>query len=238
MKKIILMCSLFLSTTTFALDCDIPPHYIFIATKNTYPSSVFWLSGQSDSPVKNIQLKSAKDSNLLKIIPKNLLEPHILLQSDHPLKIGQSYAIKTPASSDIQIYARDFQTKIQNNPPKHLLKWVAMPHFLQTKFVRDTAFGAYGSVSFKLKTNWETNDYLINVKISKNANFSQYQTFLENPFTDQSGTTKIQVGFDLCSNANDFVFQPNQTFYAKFDLVTHDGKVLIWHQAPIKFTTR
>lgn len=254
MKAVLGMILGLCTTGAWATMCG--PHPLYDShtmDMNVYPDSVLWLEFNPDltSPKWNpqdLQLRTeGKRSMGVRVQPayaKGLLR----LQPEKPLMPTQTYHLTSPIPLKSIMFgaagkkARPSEqvvktTQLYNTfsvlPATKLPKpaWVSYPK-LQEVSISQTTLGEIRTIRWHLQTNLHEKDHYVYIRLAKKADFSDEKGFFTRLWMPQT----MSVTYGDCRPAKDaFYFQFGETIWAKFDLIGHDGDIVPWQGAPMKF---
>ena len=236
------------------------PRYLYelhVFTQNVYPDSVFWLKvypGRETDQlnVRNMQFQQLGQRGtgyktvthypygIMQLRPKKPLQEGLryTFTSKTPLEKLQYQADKGVTKSvdtswvDKTLRGNTFTVSPAVKLPLPI--WEQYPELYGVRYSDSTA-GQDKIIEWKLKTNLQSNDYLVYTHLARQADFSDAQGFL-NFIT--GGSTLI-IGYDACKLPKEkFDFQFGETIWAKFDLISHNGVIVPWQGEPMKFELR
>ena len=236
MKQYMLgMALLGISVSAWSLSCTPTPAFALTHTGNVYPDSVFWL--QSSLPpsyaaigMADVQLQLAgKQGPMLRMWPQSIAG-YSGLQAKTKLQAGGAYQVVLkdksretyPGLSDI---ANGFTVKSQTANLD--LAWREPPKLIKVGH-NTGSWGDSGNALWSLQTTRPLQDYLVVIRLAPERDMAAAKTFIVNPVALQ-GQDVVGVSFGPCQyGPKAYVFAKNSTGWAKFDLLSHDGKLIPW----------
>ncbi|NHB56829.1 hypothetical protein G9F32_02105 [Acinetobacter sp. 194] len=169
----------------------------------------------------------AKAPSIYRYFPKTRYTPN------------QEYQVTTKTNDFYQFNPDDYKFEIKTLPNLPKLKWIEKPHFLGYNITPENAqFDQSGELIFSFQTNQDPNDYLILIHATNITKLGNSNSFILSPYKDseskQSFKSYISFGYHMCQHLVNF--DENDQILLKFDLVSHDGKVIPWQDDPIKIS--
>ena len=226
--KGVFLSTIFIGNQCAALSCAMPTLPI-LSTTNVYEDSVFWVDYPHNvdrpdnfiiqSPKKIIRLISEQDTespNLYKLIPK------------YNLATNEQYNV-SPLKASVSKYFTPYSFKTSSGSFDRPLIWEIYPQLTQMIYEPNGVWGARGSMTFKFKTNMTSDDFLLKIQYTDDPSWKSVAHRIIKPLSGENNESYFNLGFNVCSNFYSVHFKPNQTIYIKFDLITHDGKILKWN---------
>ena len=236
------MALLAVSASAWSLSCTPKPAFEVLHTGNVYVDSVFWLQSsvpESQAPISVADLQLQLDGKAGAALQANpqKIAGYTGFQVQPQLQAGGAYQVvlkdkKRDNYAFLSDLANRFtvETKIVTNPD---LAWRESPKLIKVKHHSGT-WGDSGNVLWSLKTTRPLQDYLVVIQLAPERNMEKAQTFIVNPVSLQSQEV-VGVGFGPCQyGPESYVFSKNSTVWAKFDLLSHDGKLIPWQGKPQK----
>lgn len=240
MKIIILLISLsFLPIFGWASSCPINQYFTLIHTDNMYPNSSIWVN----KPYEVLPLIAISNHEKISLKVDTIKSTNEIYKykADQLFTPNKEYQIETKSNAFSQFNPNDytFEVKALTNLPS--LKWINKPQFIGYEITpANPQFSQSGQLNFSFKTNLNPKDYLILVHAVNITKFGDPQSFILNPSIDidlqDPLLSMIYFGYHQCENQ--LSFDENDEIWVKFDLVTHDGIIIAWQDAPVKFTIK
>ena len=240
------MALLAISASAWSLSCTPTPAFALKHTGNVYADSVFWLQSsvsESQAPISvaDVQLQqNGKAVAALQAYPQKI-SGYTGLQVQPKLQAGRAYQVvlkdkSRDAYSGLSELANRFTVETKTVTSLDLA-WRESPKLIKVKHHSGT-WGDSGNVLWSLKTTRPLQDYLVVIQLAPERNMEKAQTFIVNPVSLQ-GQEVVGVGFGPCQYGPEtYVFSKNSTVWAKFDLLSHDGKRIPWQSKPQKTRLR
>ena len=236
------MALLAISASAWSLSCTPTPAFALKHTGNVYADSVFWLQSsvsESQAPISvaDVQLQqNGKAVAALQAYPQKI-SGYTGLQVQPKLQAGRAYQVvlkdkSRDAYSGLSELANRFtvETKIVTSPD---LAWRERPKLIKVGH-RSGTWGDSGNVLWSLKTTRPLEDYFVVLQLAAKPDMANAKTFIVNPVSLQ-GQEVVAVSFGPCQyGPKAYVFTKNSTVWAKFDLLSHDGKRIPWQGEPQK----
>ena len=95
-------------------------------------------------------------------------------------------------------------------------------------------WGDSGNMLWSLQTTRPLQDYLVVIQLAAKPDMANAKTFIVNPVSLQ-GLDVVGVSFGPCQYGPEaYEFSKNSTVWARFDLLSHDGKRIPWQGKPQK----
>ena len=243
--------------TAWATSCGSRALYdLHVSWMNVYPDSVFWLEvsqlPQNDQlDVHSMQFQRLGQRGIgyktLTHYPYGIAQ----LRPKKPLQVGLQYTFtsKTPLEKlqyeykwqkgvietvDVGWVERTHKVNSFTVLPAVTLPlpaWVQYPKLYEVS-LGESMLGSVGDIRWKMQTTLDNRDYLVYVSLSRKADFSGAQGFLTAISYDQA----VNIGHEPCKLRKDyFDFKYDEIIWAKFDLISHNGVIVPWQGAPLRF---
>ena len=240
------MALLALSASAWSLSCTPTPAFTLKHTGNVYVDSVFWLQSSvpaSQAPISVADVQLQQDGKAVAALQAN--PPHITgytgLQVQPHLQAGGAYQVvlkdtSRDVYSGLSALANRFtvETKTVTSPD---LAWRKPPKLMKVGH-NSGPWGDSGNVLWSLQTTRPLQDYLVVIQLASKRDMANAKTFIVTPVSLQ-GQEVVGVGFGPCQYGPEaYVFSKNSTVWAKFDLLSHDGKRIPWPGEPQKTRLR
>ena len=240
------MALLALSASAWSLSCTPTPAFTLKHTGNVYVDSVFWLqssvpASQAPITVADVQLQQdGKTVAALQAYPQKI-SGYTGMQVHPQLQAGGAYQVMLKDTSrdvysGLSTLANRFtvETKTVTSPD---LAWRKPPKLMKVGY-NSGPWGDSGNVLWSLQTTRPLQDYLVVIQLAAKPDMANAKTFIVNPVSLQ-GQDVLGVSFGPCQYGPEaYVFSKNSTVWAKFDLLSHDGKRIPWHGEPQKTRLR
>ena len=236
------MALLALSASAWSLSCTPTPVFEVVHTGNVYVDSVFWLQSsvpESQAPISVTDLQLQPDGKAVAALQSNprQIAGYTGFQVQPQLQAGGAYQVvlkdkKRDNYAFLSDLANRFtvETKIVTSPD---LAWRERPKLIKVGHHSGT-WGDSGNVLWSLQTTRPLQDYLVVLQLAAKPDMANAKTFIVNPVSLQ-GQEVVAVSFGPCQyGPKAYVFTKNSTVWAKFDLLSHDGKLIPWQGEPQK----
>ena len=236
------MALLAISASAWSLSCTPTPAFNLKHTGNVYADSVFWLQSsvpESQAPISvaDVQLQQdGKTVAALQAYPQKI-SGYTGMQVQPQLQAGGAYQVmlkdkSRDVYSGLSKLANRFtvETKTVTSPD---LAWRKPPKLMKVGH-NSGPWGDSGNVLWSLQTTRPLQDYLVVIQLAAKPDMANAKTFIVNPVSLQ-GQDVVGVSFGPCQyGPESYVFSKNSTVWAKFDLLSHDGKLIPWQGKPQK----
>ena len=225
-------------SSVWASSCPANRPLDLIHTATLYPNSVMWLNHAQDAIALTAQPIQPSSSQS---IPLNqAIDPITQLVKYTPMQhfmASEHYQISATQKKDTEKYSVENQIEISTPTQLATLQWLKKPVFTGYEISEDDPLsGVSGQMTFTLQTNFPPDDYLVLVHILNSKKYAGPHHFILQPSastdSNQPNTTNISMGFSICQST--LLFEENEELLAKFDLISHDGKIIPWQGDPIK----
>ena len=233
--KGILLSTVFIGNQCFALSCAMPKLALYNTT-NIYPNSVFWVNYPINEDLDRLFLKSKNDQ--IKLIAEQISQYFniykLVPQKEMTENQNYSLSLKKPSSLEVERFDHAImKTKVNTQ----VLVWETYPQLTKMVYEPNDTWEGQGSLTFKFKANIHADDFLLKIEYT-NHSFSEYpQEIIIKPFAgNDNNESYFTLGFGECYGFNEVKFKPNQKIYLKFDLISHDGKIIPWSKDPIEIS--
>ena len=240
------MALLAISASAWSLSCTPTPAFALKHTGNVYADSVFWLQSsvsESQAPISvaDVQLQqNGKAVAALQAYPQKI-SGYTGLQVQPKLQAGRAYQVvlkdkSRDAYSGLSELANRFTVETKTVTSLDLA-WSKPPQLMKVAY-NTGPWGDSGNVLWSLQTTRPLQDYLVVIQLAAKPDMANAKTFIVNPVSLQ-GQDVVGVSFGPCQYGPEaYVFSKNSTVWAKFDLLSHDGKRIPWPGEPQKTRLR
>ena len=236
------MALLAISASAWSLSCTPTPAFNLKHTGNVYADSVFWLQSsvpESQAPISvaDVQLQQdGKTVAALQAYPQKI-SGYTGMQVQPQLQAGGAYQVvlkdkSRDVYSGLSALANRFtvETKTVTSPD---LAWRKPPTLMKVGH-NSGPWGDSGNMLWSLQTTRPLQDYLVVIQLAAKPDMANAKTFIVNPVSLQ-GLDVVGVSFGPCQYGPEaYEFSKNSTVWAKFDLLSHDGKRIPWQGEPLK----
>ncbi len=238
------MALLALSASAWSLSCTPTPAFALKHTGNVYTDSVFWLQSsvpESQAPISVTDVQLQQDGKTAPVLALQAwpqkIDGYSGVQMKGKLQAGGAYQLVLKDQSretypGLSEVANRFsvETKIIASPD---LAWREPPKLIKVGYNSGT-WGDSGNVLWSLQTTRPLQDYLVVIQLAAKPDMANAKTFIVNPVSLQ-GQDVVGVSFGPCQYGPEaYVFSKNSTVWARFDLLSHDGKLIPWQGKPQK----
>ena len=239
MKNIIILITLSLNASlSWASSCPANQQLLLIHT-TMYPNSVIWLNQHQNA----IPLTAKSKQQSVQFEQSSIASAPLILKYTPKQNFiaSQQYQITSPQMKNMGLNPDNYQFEVEKNIDLAALQWVEKPQLLGYEISDDDPqFGISGQIYFSLQTNLKPENYLVLVHLIDTIKSADPQSFILQPFATpeqkNENIAQITMGFNPCLST--FHFQENDEIWAKFDLITHDGKIIPWDSEALKISIK
>ena len=236
------MALLAISASAWSLSCTPTPAFALKHTGNVYADSVFWLQSsvsESQAPISvaDVQLQqNGKAVAALQAYPQKI-SGYTGMQVQPKLQAGRAYQVvlkdkSRDAYSGLSELANRFTVETKTVTSLDLA-WSKPPQLMKVAY-NTGPWGDSGNVLWSLQTTRPLQDYLVVIQLAAKPDMANAKTFIVNPVSLQ-GLDVVGVSFGPCQYGPEaYEFSKNSTVWARFDLLSHDGKRIPWQGKPQK----
>ncbi|TCM59891.1 hypothetical protein EC844_13711 [Acinetobacter calcoaceticus] len=239
-KTSIAILLFFITTYATASSCPVPAPFTLLHSHSMYPNSALWLIDNRVGALQQPQAKSTRDKVTLKYEHSDLF---VFIGKLSPLQLfseNSQYQLHSKSLHHLAIDPADLSFTISKNKKLPDPVWIQAPQYVDyTITPPDPQFDATGTLNFSYKSNLEPTDYLILVQLTNITQFGDPQYRIIQPDIEQASaqhvphSRSINVYFDQCQT--DMQFKEQDEIWMKFNLITHDGRIIPSSQPTLKF---